>query len=338
MASISKYKDGYRAQVAILGTRESKVFRTKREASAWASAREQEIRSESEKLPGEKFTLRDALRKYGETVSPTKDGADKEKVRLIAFENILPVDTPISLITPAILGDWREVRLKVVKPGTVIRDFSLLSNVFEIARREWRWIKENPLSDVRRPESPEHREVVITPSQIRIVLREMNYTQGKVRSVTHSVACCFLLALRTGMRAGEICNLPWSLVYDDYATIGTAKGGRKTGRRDVPLTPQAKRVIEQLRGFDDEYVAGIKVASLDALFRKYRNRAGLDGFTFHDTRHTAATWIAQKLHILDLCKMFGWKNPKRAMIYYNPKASDITKRLSARRAPGQSVQ
>lgn len=338
MASITAYKDGYRAQVAIKGVRESKVFRTKREATAWASARETEIRSDAEKLPGEKFTLGDALRRYSETVSIRKDGRVKEQIRLVALERMLPSDKPIAQITPEVIAEWRDNRIKLVRAASVIRDFSLLSHVFETARREWRWIKENPFSDVRRPDTQDHREVVITRQQIRLMLKSLGYHRGPVRSVIHAVACCFLLALRTGMRAGEICNLTWSLVFDDYATVGVIAGGRKTGKRDVPLTHQAIRVINQLRGFDETYVAGVRTASLDALFRKYRGRAGLEGFTFHDTRHTAATWIAQKLHILDLCKMFGWKNPKRAMVYYNPTASDISKRLSARIAPGQSVQ
>lgn len=68
--------------------------------------------------------------------------------------------------------------------------------------------------------------------------------------------------------------------------------------------------------------------TLDAMFRKYRERAGLDGFTFHDTRHTAATWLAQRLHVLDLCRVFGWKGTNRAMTYYNPTASEIARRLA----------
>lgn len=59
------------------------------------------------------------------------------------------------------------------------------------------------------------------------------------------------------------------------------------------------------------------------MFRRYRERAGLEGFTFHDSRHTAATWMARKLEVLDLCKTFGWSNPKMAMVYYNPTAEDI---------------
>lgn len=37
--------------------------------------------------------------------------------------------------------------------------------------------------------------------------------------------------------------------------------------------------------------------------------------------------LARKLDVLDLCKMFGWANPKQAMVYYNPTASQIAARL-----------
>lgn len=331
MASIKPHKDGYRAQLCVLRVRDSGVFRTKREASAWAAVREAEIRADSKKSPSEKHTLLDALRKYSNEVSPKKQGKVKEQVRLVAFERLLPVNKPIGAISTTELAKWRDDRLKVVKPGSVIRDFTLLSHVFEVARREWRWIETNPIADVLRPPSPDHRARVISRREIRLMLRSMRYDRKPVRSVTGAVTCCFLLALRTGMRAGEICSLPWSKVYSDYASIDG-----KTGKRDIPLTPKTTRVIEQLRGWDDEMVAGIKTATLDAMFRKFRGNAGLFGFTFHDTRHTAATWLAQRLHVLDLCKVFGWKSPQRAMVYYNPTASDISKRLSA--PPGQDRQ
>jgi len=55
--------------------------------------------------------------------------------------------------------------------------------------------------------------------------------------------------------------------------------------------------------------------------------AGLSGFTFHDARHSAATRMAQKLHILDLCRAFGWSNINQAQGYYNPTAAQIAGRL-----------
>jgi len=37
--------------------------------------------------------------------------------------------------------------------------------------------------------------------------------------------------------------------------------------------------------------------------------------------------MARKVDVLTLCKIFGWRNPKMAMVYDNPKASNIAKRL-----------
>ena len=132
------------------------------------------------------------------------------------------------------------------------------------------------------------------------------------------------------MRAGEITGLTWDRVKDDYCILSVTK----TKPRNVPLEPKAKRIIESMRGWDDDRVFGLTPQTLDALFRRYRDRAGLSGFTFHDSRRTAATWIADRLDILDLCKMFGWANPKQAMVYYAPTASDMVKRLERRKTSG----
>lgn len=322
MASIAKYGDGYRAQVYVKGQRETKVFRTKREASAWASARETELRSDANKPLSEKHTLGDAFVKYAKEVSPTKKGCRSERIRLKAFEEVLPIHMKIGEITPEILGKWRDDRLKINKSSSVLRDISIISHVFEVARREWRWIHENPLSDVRRPPNTPHRDRVITRPEIKRMLKSLGYSRSPTRTVSQAVACAFLFALRTGCRAGEICSLPWIKVSTDYVGVDG-----KTGPRNVPLTRKAARYIHQMKGWDESLVFGLKSQTLDAMFRKYRSKAGLEGFTFHDSRHTAATWIAQKLQVLDLCKMFGWSNPKMAMVYYNPSASDIQKRL-----------
>lgn len=82
-----------------------------------------------------------------------------------------------------------------------------------------------------------------------------------------------------------------------------------------------------MRGWDDEMVFGVKAGTLDALFRKYRARAEMEGFTWHDTRHTAATMISRKVDVLTLCKIFGWADPKMAMVYFNMPASEMAKQL-----------
>jgi len=338
MASITKTASGYRAQIktranrdsgsALANTplRSSGTFRTRREAEAWAAQEETRLRKLVTETPQERVTFGELLGKYAEEVSVHKRGRRWEEIRIEALKRdpLLDASRKIGDISSEMIGAWRNARLAQVKPATVIRELGLLSAVFEFARRELKWIKENPAKDVRRPASPDHRRVLISRSQVRGMLSAMKYSKRQCDSVTQAVAVAFLLALRTGMRAGEICGLTWDRVFDGYCKTS---GKTSAATRDVPLTSKARRTIELMRGFDPVFVFGIKTASLDALFRKYRSRAGLSGFTFHDSRHTAATWIARKLHILDLCLMFGWSNTKHALIYYNAPASDIARQL-----------
>lgn len=324
MASVTKYAKGYRAQVYVAGVRESKTFRLRRLAEIWAAQREEELRNP----PPVTFSLREALERYADEVSPKKRGERWEIVRITAFLSMpsLPVDLPIGAVTPEVLGRWRDERLSRVQPGTVRREMSLLSGVFDTARREWRWIPANPLSDVRKPREPEHRRTLITPAQVRKMLRVMGYHAGSCKSATQAVCVGWLLALRTGMRAGELCNLRWTDVHSGFCHLPVTK----TVARDVPLTDRAMRLVESMRGWDSVYVLGLQVSTLDALFRRYRERAGLEGFTFHDSRHTAATMLARRVHVLTLCKIFGWKSTSQALTYYNPTPDEIRRQMQGR--------
>ena len=327
MASISKYGKGYRAQVFVQGVRDSSTFRTKREAEAWAFQREEEIRNPK---PVGAHTLAEALNRYRDEVSPTKRGERWEIVRISAFlkEPSFPSARAMIELTPEDFGRWRDARLKVVTPGTVLRDISLLSAVLETARREWLWVRVNPLADMRKPKQPDHREVIISPWQAIKMLKTMGYRRGPCKSTTQAACVAFLLAMRTGMRAGELCKLKWEDVKDGvFRVTGLEKGAGKTGKRDIPMVRKALRLIESMRGFDTVYVFGLSSQTLDALFRRYRDRAGLDGFTFHDTRHTAATLLSGKLDVLTLCKMFGWKSTSQALTYYNPTPDQIRQKL-----------
>jgi integrase len=187
---------------------------------------------------------------------------------------------------------------------------------------------------MRKPKEPAHRDVTISRSEIRKMLVSLGHKRGPCKRSSQAVARAFLLALRTGMRAGEITKLTWDRVHDDYCVLPVTK----TVPRDVPLEPKARRVVESMQGWDDDTVFGLSPQTLDALFRRYRDRAGLSGFRFHDARHTAATWMARRLDVLTLCKVFGWKATTQALVYYNPTASDIARMLTrpSAQAPGRS--
>lgn len=330
MAEPKKTAQGtWRVILEVRGARDSKTLPTRREAIEWRDRRVVELRQAATLPPGEKHTLRDALRRYADEVTPTKRGHAKEAVRLSAFERQpLPLAAPMSKLTTADLAAWRDARLKINARGSVLRDISLLSAVLETARREWGWIAANPMADVRKPQNPDHRERVIAPWEVRRMLRALGHQAQpphQVRSVAQAVAVCFLAALATGMRAGELCGLRWADVHETHCHLPLTKNG---SYRDVPLSPVAVRIIKRMAGWDKELVFGLRSQTLDAMFRKYRQRAGLAGFTFHDARHTAATRMAKKLHVLELCKVFGWRRMDQALTYFNAAPGELAKKLA----------
>ena len=317
---------GWRIQIEIAGIRDSKVFPTKRECEQWAATRTHHIRSDAKTGLSGNHTLLAALKKYANEVSPKNKGERWEVVRLKSFEKQLPITLPIQRITPEHLSRWRDTRLQQVKPASVLRDMKLLGSVFEVARREWRWITDNPLKEVRKPSSPEHRTRTIKFTETRKLLRVMTYHHGKPMSITQALAVCMLFALSTGMRNGEIMGLTWANVHADYVHIPLTKTDKV---RNVPLSKVGIRLLERMRGFDPVLVFGMKSQTRDALFRKYRERAGIEGLTWHDLRHSAATRLgkAGRLSVLELCKIFGWSNPAQAMQYFNPTVQDLAAKL-----------
>ena len=82
-----------------------------------------------------------------------------------------------------------------------------------------------------------------------------------------------------------------------------------------------------MQGYDPIYVFGMASVNLDANFRNYRAMTDITNLKFHDSRHTAATRLAQKLHVLELCRVFGWTKTTQALTYFNATASDIAKRM-----------
>lgn len=328
----------WRIQIEVRGQRDAGTFPTKREAIEWAAVRTAELKALAvggkvgAKMLGDTRSLNDAMQKYREEVSTHKRGWRWEFVRIDAITSKHPSWPGKRLLAHLDQQDliaWRDARLKEVARSSVLRDMVLVGHVLEVARKEWGWLPENPMRDVTKPAEPDHRERIISGPEIRAMLRILGWSRrSPIRTVSQAVAHCFIAALQTGMRAGELTGLEWGDVRQDYCTLHA--GRTKTGKgRQVPLTVAARRNLEAMRGWDADLVFGLKSQTLDAMFRKYRGKAGLEGFTFHDSRHTAATRMAQVLHVLDLCKVFGWENTARALTYYNPTGSDIAARLNA---------
>lgn len=335
MANYSKVKTGWRAQVAVQSVRESKTFSTKAEATAWATARETEIRAGRATGVQAGKTVGDAFKRYEKEVSVAKRGHRFEALRLAAigewklneqsFRNMRLAD-----VTSEVLGKWRDHRLNVdkVSGSTVNRELNLLSNVFTVTAKEWKWIAASPTTDVRRPKESEARDRLYTEDEIERICLALGFDQDDEQptvTVSHRVAVAFLFAIETAMRAGEICRLLPRDIAGRVATLTETKNGTK---RKVPLSKRAVELLELLPApAEGVTMFGITTKSLDTLFRKAKTRAGIEDATFHDSRHLAITRLAKKLHVLDLARMVGHRDLKQLQVYYNETAEEIAGRL-----------
>lgn len=329
MASFRKIATGWRAEVnrKVAGkpVRRSGVFKTKAAAEAWAAQIESELAVGRVGAIRNK-TVGDLFTKYAEEVSPSKGGARWEILRLALFGRNDIALVPLDELSETHIAKWRDGRLKQVKPGTVRREWTLISNVLTVASKEWKWIPANPMQEVQRPPEPPCRDATWNEKQIERVLIALGYDEGNAKTVGQRVACAFLFALETACRAGELRVLTKDDITGNVAQVqGIQPGSGKTesARRRVPLSNKALALLEQV-----QYDFNLTARQLDSNFRKAKSIAGVSGVTFHDTRATAITRLAKKMDILDLARAIGHKNLQELMTYYRESPEAIAARLN----------
>lgn len=347
MASITQYKGGWRAQVYVKGERDSRVFRTQREAKTWASSREHELRKLADRSPAQRHTLREMLERYDRDVIPSKASSRSESLRLRAFLRNFPDLCAMTLdqVKTPNLAQWRDARLKgfvrsdgekimPVSNASVQRDLSWLRNAFNVARKEWHWIESDPFEGFKRPAESAARDRRVLPIEVKLICRRLGYRTGvEPQTKSQEAALAFLVALRTAMRAGEILALG-KVTLDLTRRVARVphKTQHLTGKpREVPLTRQSLRLLKVVA--EREKCFSITSASLDALFRKTRGQLSvlypsIADLHFHDSRAEALTRLSRKVDVMTLAKISGHADLKILMAtYYRESAESIAARL-----------
>jgi integrase len=308
------------------GVRKSKVFNTKTQATIWAREIESEIQS-GDLLDVPNKTFGDLLTEYSKKVSPTKRGVRWEQIRIQLLQRDDLAKVKIVDLNETHFVTWRDKRLSEVKPASVRREWNILSNALKIAITEWKWLKVNYLKNIKKPPATKPRDRLITQAEIDAILYCANYTNDCLPdTITKRVAMVFLFAIESGMRLKEITRLTWQNVHIEKNYLHVTDDS-KTGKRDVPLSKEAIRILNQVR-HDKVLVFGVNESQVDQHFRKLKSKANLSGFTFHDTKHLACTRLASQLNAMQLAKMVGTRDLKTLMIYFNESAPDMAKLLN----------
>ena len=299
----------WQAQIERNGKRTSKSFATKREAQAWAM--EQEAKAKRERTSGDR-TWQDAVDKYLEEVSSKKDGEVWEARRLKTVREFFGEEARLDEIEAPQIAAWRDSRIKVVSGSTVVREANLLRNVFTIARLEWKWITHKPFEGVKMPQESEARNQVWSWQLIKRVLRANR--SGKTKEMQDA----FHIALRTGMRLGEILQAPSH--YNPESRIVSIKTKTETLAR-IPIGRIAHTLLQR-----KAFVVDANEGSV--LFSKLCKELLITGLTFHDTRATALTHLAKKVDVLTLAKISRHKDINLLMrVYYRPSVTEIAKSI-----------
>jgi integrase len=177
----------------------------------------------------------------------------------------------------------------------------------------WKYLLDNPASNVKPPRRPRSRRTVWKPEEIQKFLASVRNDR---------FAALFLLELTTGVRRGQVCGLKWSAVdldagqitlHDNRVVVGGKvlnKVGGKTRNADKTISIDRVTVaaLREWRGQQDrereffgaDYHPGDFVFtfedghpphpdSIRQRFDRLAAAAGLSRITFHDLRHSYAT-------------------------------------------------
>lgn len=324
MATIRRTKTKrWHAEVRKLGVQKSKTFDTKIQAQVWAIELEQSLKPGALVLSK---TLADALNRYRDEISPKKKSARNEHNRINKFLRNKITHLVLTDIHHTHIDEYIDEELTRIKGSSVNRDLNLLSAVFEQAKR-WSWCDKNPIRGIRRPKNPQPRDRRISEDEIKRILFALDFDGETVNDQRDEIAVAFLFGLETAMRQGEIWKLCWSDVYikQCFVKLHDTKNG---SARDVPLSKEAIRLLELIKHKSKNRVFLSNQKSSATIFRRTVKMAGIEGMTFHDSRHEALTRLARRLEILDLCRMVGHRDPRSLMIYYNATATEIAGRLN----------
>lgn len=334
---------------------QSRTFPKKIDAEAWARGVENAMdrgvfvsRAEAEST-----TLKEALERYQQEITPRKKGAAVEHYRIAGLLALPLAARTLAGIRGAEVAKLRDARLAAgLAPSTVAKELALLSHLFGIAQKEWGIEVDNPVKKIGKPKIDNARDRRLSAEEMTYLLAALDDPGAAVKikdrdrrnEWTPTIA---RFAIETAMRQGELLALDWQHV-DLARQTAHLPDTKNNTPRTVPLSLAAVTLI---KGGGDVVrlrrgkvfattASALKQSFSRAVARGRRNyladckKAGnepaagfLADLTFHDLRHEATSRLAEKLQLHELMKVTGHKDTRMLARYYHPRAEDLAKKL-----------
>jgi integrase len=221
----------------------------------------------------------------------------------------------ISEIDTEIVERYRQVRVgqktrlgRLRSPLRVNKEVQVLSSIFTLAL-EKQLIRLRPRTAMFRVSGQRIR--YLSPNEETRLLEALENCQWLKRLV--------LMALHTGMRRGEICNLQWVDIHLDRRLIH-ARNTKNGQDRIIPMNATVVSLLENQQQ-SSNYVfpsprTGQRLVEIKNAYAKALKLAQISDLRFHDLRHTAATRMGNAgVDPFTLASIFGWSDIRMAMRY-----------------------
>lgn len=238
-----------------------------------------------------------------------------QKVRdITSLKRLLPFfgDMSISAISSETVENYILERSAAgAKPATIYNEYTLGRRMFNVARKKWKWTRDNPFADVQ------FTELLKMDNERYVWLN----VKDEATLLEHSIDWLkdiITFAIHTGCRRGEILAMNWRTninMHQRLVTIKASKGGRN---KVIPMSDtlyemmRQRAKVQEIKGT----VFPVKVTAMKDAFERAVKKAGLDGLRFHDLRHTFATRLVQAgVDILAVQKMMGHSTLKMTARY-----------------------
>ncbi|MCV2352642.1 site-specific integrase [Paucibacter sp. B2R-40] len=207
--------------------------------------------------------------------------------------------------------------------GTLQQEQAVIRVVFNYFRDTWNWVEpaRNPAIKLKMPVVDNQRSRVLSEEEEARLLPALD------RSYNRTAVLMVHLLIETAMRCGEpIEHATWGGM--DWNRRVLSLRDSKTGSREVPLSPRAIKLLEELHGVGphqpDTLILRLSYESLKAVWNRACARAEIKDLHLHDLRHTAATRLALKTGNVFLVKQLtGHKQLSQLDRYVNVSADDV---------------
>jgi integrase len=309
-------------------------FKRKSDARQWAALEEAALR-ERRRFPhreAEKHTLKELVEDYQVHGKAEYKRALDWWVARLGTQRLIDIGPEVIGEAKQALSAGTDRKGSPRAPATVNRYLAALSVAYTHGRRELKWVRDNPVRDVKRLEEPGGRTRFLAPKEREALLEACTVNQD-----LHDLV---MLALMTGARAGELISLRWPDVKLDKARA-VARDTKNGDTRMLPLAGPALEILrrrERVRRIDSDLVFphDFKRAHTwySEPFRAAVKAAGIENFRFHDLRHTAATYLLESgATLAELAGILGHKTlamVKRYSHVSDEHASTVVERMTTK--------